>query len=69
MLNWLRRRTKDDEPSADVAEAQEALDESIKQVRSAKSETGEIIRVTDRLKVVTAGNNFAAAIRQAMGGM
>lgn len=68
MLHWLRRRTKDEEPSPDVAEAQEALETSKELVRSTKSGTGEILRVTDHLKAVSAENNFAATLRRAMGG-
>lgn len=68
MLHWIRRRTKDDEPSPEVNEADAALKSSIELVRTTKSDTGEIIRVTERLKAVSAGNNFAAAIKQAMGG-
>jgi hypothetical protein len=68
MLSWLRRRKTDDEPSPDLCEARDALESSIELVRATQSDTGEILRVTNRLKRASAGNNFAAAIKQAMGG-
>jgi hypothetical protein len=69
-VKWLKWRThrRPDPPSAEQREASRAVAREDRKFREITAETSGILEEVERLKRLGSQNDFAAKIRQAMGG-
>lgn len=70
MLSWLKGRRKHPAPAATAGqrEADKALDKETRKLRTVQGRTNEILEAAEELKALGARNDFAARLRDAMGG-
>lgn len=65
---WFRKKKVDLEHHDDLQEAQRAARRAAESIREAENTGKEVTRETVKLKRLRETNNFAEAIRQALGG-
>lgn len=70
VVNWLKRRANKriTRPTAEQREAGRALADQEKKLREVTAGNPEILKEAERLKRLGSRNDFAARIREAMGG-
>lgn len=70
MLSWRRGRRKDRAPASTAGqrEADRALAKEDRKLRAVRGRTSEILEAAEELKALGSKNDFAARLRDALGG-
>jgi hypothetical protein len=67
-MRWLKRKSEPPAATAGQATADKALDKATQELRTVNAETSEILETVGKLRRLGEQNDFAARLREAMGG-